>query len=199
MGLFGFFICEASQFDAWKEQAAKAQSSILRRIKTAFIVLTVLCVINMKIICSMSVVKDHLGSADSKFLGTRLLILIKESLYTLISAFTVGSDLYLTVEHHLVDTFGMDHETLHSWHFYRIQARLWELSILSISCLIVVVFNLVVWRPLNMKEAGIFTTSYAHLLDQDVLALVTGAEVTEVVSGNDSESEFSSEKESISS
>merc|ERR1712110_1375770 len=79
--LFDLILAESEQFPSWKALTAAMQLTLLQRVKTAFIVLTGLCIINMKIICRMTVIKQHLGNADLKFLGTRLLILVKETLF----------------------------------------------------------------------------------------------------------------------
>jgi len=149
--IFDFCIAEAVQFESLAERVGTFQQSVFETISTVFSALTMLCVINMFIICKVSTIESHLGKANQKFLGTRLLLLCGEIQEKIIAAFTVGKPLYHQVELHATQY----NIPIHRWKFSEEQAHLFHLSLLNFECLVVVIFNLYSWYHLDIEKSKI--------------------------------------------
>jgi len=137
----------------WQQVIQTLYQNFQDSISLLFSALTVLCVLNMFFICRMAMIKKKLGNANLKFTGTRLLILALEIQGKLINCFTVDSSLYTTAQKfkdELPDWFP-----LKRWAFFKMQAHLFNLSLLNIECLIVVVLNVQTWRTLDLEKSGI--------------------------------------------
>jgi len=144
---------QSEKLDGWHRIVSDLHENFQDSISLVFSALTVLCVLNMFVICSMTMIKSRLGNANLKFTGTRLLILALEIQGKLIDAFTVGQGLYTTAQE-FKDKLP-DWVPLKRWVFSKEQAHLFNLSILNIECLIVVVLNVHTWSSLDLQESGI--------------------------------------------
>jgi len=163
--LFSFVIAEAEQFETYAGIASSLQSDALQSVSTVFSALTILCVINMIIICQISVIKDKLGDANMKFTGTRVLLLAGEVQARVISAFTVGSTLYEKAEQFSSELHKKVQIYIHEWSFSDEQAHLFHLSVLNFECLLVVIFNLITWYWLDLERSGIM--NFKHFTKPD--------------------------------
>lgn len=140
-----FALAEAVAGSDPKYQTAGAliQDKVLGFIGPVFTVATVLCVYNMIIIGKMDDVKKRLGSANMKFQGTRALLLLGQIQLQVLSGLVVGSKIYLQIKkapepiNKLADHF----------HLSTYRANLLHAALLNFECLLVVVFNRIVWKP----------------------------------------------------
>merc|ERR1712032_582209 len=137
----------------WQKLVTDLHDSFSESINVAFAALTLLCVMNMVIICRMQMIEEKLGNANLKFTGTRLLILALEIQGKLMDAFTVDSKLYNTAEKYR--SLLPDWVPFKKWSFSTEQAHLFNLSLLNIECFLVVVLNYWTWHSLNLKDSGI--------------------------------------------
>eukprot|EP00419_Tripos_fusus_P046717 CAMPEP_0172831030 /NCGR_PEP_ID=MMETSP1075-20121228/22674_1 /TAXON_ID=2916 /ORGANISM="Ceratium fusus, Strain PA161109" /LENGTH=319 /DNA_ID=CAMNT_0013673417 /DNA_START=545 /DNA_END=1501 /DNA_ORIENTATION=- len=144
---------KAMDLNAWQDLVAQVHTTFEDSISLVFAAMTVLCVINMFVICSMKMITDRLGNANLMFTGTRLLILALEIQGKLLDAFTVDRTLYNTAQ--VYKDKLPEWVPLKRWSFSTEQAHLFNLSILNIECLFVVVLNYFTWSSLNLEESGI--------------------------------------------
>mmetsp|Transcript_50211 Transcript_50211/g.101027 ORF Transcript_50211/g.101027 Transcript_50211/m.101027 type:complete len:460 (-) Transcript_50211:357-1736(-) len=149
--IFTFITAEVEQFESFEAMANKLQETALQSVSTVFSAITLLCVVNMFIICRMSIITDKLQKANQKFMGTRLLLLAGEIQAKIIAAFTVNSALYNHVEKHAQKL----NFPIHKWNLTDEQSHLLHLSLLNFECLVVVIYNLVAWYQLDIEKAGI--------------------------------------------
>merc|ERR550532_3801955 len=77
--------------------ADRVQNAISSTFGIVFGVLTILCIINMKIICDMRDITNKLAKASMMFVGTRILLLVSDNQGMAIEAFTVEAPLYQTM------------------------------------------------------------------------------------------------------
>jgi hypothetical protein len=144
-------VAESKVFEVWEDTAQQVSTLILTSMDSLFIGLTVICVLNMIFICRMQDIKNHLGNANLKFSGTRLLLVIAQVQLQIISAFQVGSEMYHKldskkdlVSNVLQDAANVDFD-LKRLDFSEYSAHLLHLSLLGLECLAVVIFNRVEW------------------------------------------------------
>lgn len=146
---FGVALLLQMQQDDARVFTDKVEEKLQDKIKTVFSVVTILCVVNMKLICKLKDVKTSMGNANLKFQGTRLLLLIAQVQSQVIEAFTVDAKMYKVVQEKS-EQYDLD---LHVLSLSQYQARLLHVALLSIECLAVVLFNRIVWR-LNKEQMG---------------------------------------------
>lgn len=152
---FDFIIAEARTYESYSVAAETLQSEISSKLGLVFGVLTILCVVNMKIICGMKDITDKLAKAGVMFMGTRILLLISDNQAMLVEAFTVNSTLYSkAMEAKSTLWFRND---LPEWNFYEHQAHMFHLALLNLECLVVVVFNVIVWRSLDVERSELMS------------------------------------------
>merc|ERR1740123_377209 len=89
-----FVICEVRTHESYQVAAENLQNQMSDKMQTVFIVLTILCVVNMKIICDMKDITDKLAKASMMFMGARILLLISDNQAKFVEAFTVNSTMY---------------------------------------------------------------------------------------------------------
>jgi len=127
-----------------KEMSDQIQLKVLSKIGPVFAFATILCVVNMLIIGKMKDITDHLGNANMKFQGTRLLLLIAQIQPQILSGITTGSKLYEAVQQN-AEKFHLE-GYLERWTFTDYQSKLMHVSLLSLECLVVILFNRVFWK-----------------------------------------------------
>jgi len=150
--LFDFVASVMQENPAMKATADKMEAQFMSQIGSVFTFVTILCVINMQIVCKMQDIRDKIGNATLKFHGTRLLLLVAQIQPQILNALTVGSPLYLKSttflqKHHL-------EKYLHSWTFTENQSRLLHAALLNYWCLFVAIFNAWVWKMKHEDIAG---------------------------------------------
>lgn len=113
------------------DSAKLQEKSVLveEKVSTVFSVLTLMCVYNMAIICKLKYVKDNLGNASMKFLGTRFLLLVGQMQLQIIMRISAAREQL---------PFLPD--------LSEFRVRLLHSSLMSIECLIVVLFNWYAWE-----------------------------------------------------
>lgn len=124
-------------------------------ITTIFSVFTILCIINMFIICRSPIVRAKLGEANLKFLGTRVLLLVLDVQQKVLDAFVYGSMLFDKMD----DIQGKLNisQTRFNIHSYRHSdelSKLKNLTLLNVWILAVAVLNLVMWHKLDLERSG---------------------------------------------
>lgn len=122
---------------------------------TIFSAFTILCVLNMAIICHSPIVRHKLGGASLKFLGTRILLLVMDMQQKLLDAFVYGSELY----DHVQNVGGklsinMPAVAIHNLEHSDELSKLKNLTFLNVWILIVAIFNLAMWSSLDLERAG---------------------------------------------
>lgn len=132
--------------------------TVARHVSTAFTTLTIICVLNMLIICRSTIITHHLGNANLKFLGTRMLLLVRDIQFKVIDAFIVGSALHSMVE----ERFNSIDLGIEWVRFNSFRAHLLNLSILNLECLYVVIFNWFAWHTLDVERAGLLEESLSN-------------------------------------
>jgi len=143
--LVAFGLAELVHHDLLMGETSEFQHKLLAKVSTVFAALTVVCVINMLIICSMQSVRDRLGNANLKFAGTRALLLVGELQSRVLDFFTIGAPV-LSQMKKIPYLSEISHLATQNWTFSPVQARLLHLSLLNIESLCVVLFNLHVWH-----------------------------------------------------
>eukprot|EP00406_Dinophysis_acuminata_P030650 CAMPEP_0179358508 /NCGR_PEP_ID=MMETSP0797-20121207/78965_1 /TAXON_ID=47934 /ORGANISM="Dinophysis acuminata, Strain DAEP01" /LENGTH=575 /DNA_ID=CAMNT_0021073769 /DNA_START=26 /DNA_END=1753 /DNA_ORIENTATION=- len=126
---------------------------VARHVSTAFTTLTIICVLNMLIICRSSIITHHLGNAN-----IRMLLLVRDIQFKVIDAFIVGSTLHSMVEEKF-NSIDLGIEWVRLNHF---RAHLLNLSILNLECLYVVIFNWFAWHNLDVEKAGMLEESLSN-------------------------------------
>merc|ERR1740121_3172763 len=161
-----FIICEGRVITSYGEQLEKLQVAMSSRLDVVFMCMTILTVINMKMICDMKDITRKLAKASLMFLGTRILLLLSDNQALFVQAFTRESAMFAKVEEYKEKLpFKND---LPDWNFYSNQAHLFNLSLMSIECLIVVAFNIFAWKSLNIEESEIMSKLEERTLDEEV-------------------------------
>mmetsp|Transcript_33840 Transcript_33840/g.89713 ORF Transcript_33840/g.89713 Transcript_33840/m.89713 type:complete len:451 (+) Transcript_33840:93-1445(+) len=157
-----FAICFMQEHPEHKALADQIEITALSKIGPVFAFATVMCVANMLIVGKMKDITDHLGNANMKFQGTRLLLLIAQIQPQVLSAITVGSHLYQVLQAN-AEKYHLD-GWLEAWTFTDYQAKLLHASLLNMECLIVIVFNRVFWT-LDDAQMGALLTRGAPVSD----------------------------------
>jgi len=118
------------------------QMLLVSSLQAAFIALTVVCIINMFLVCTMNSVQTKMPNANCKFTGARMLLIMAPLQKHGLSAFTFGSPVNMHVEHLLgrKDLAFFTPEVSYLVHFTLL---IWE-------CLAIVIMNFIWWRPWDM-------------------------------------------------
>jgi len=158
-GVFDLVVTWLQETPQRKDFAEKVEQQVLSKVGTIFIFVTLLCMINMVAVSRVRDIKDHLGNANLKFLGTRLLLLIAQIQPKVLSAITVGSPLYEKVRSsadslHLQARFGIN---LDDWTFNEHQADLAHVSLLNVEGIIIALLTICFWQlKEDQKKALMF-------------------------------------------
>merc|ERR1740123_642343 len=150
-----FVICEVRTYESYQVAAENVQNQLSSKMQIVFMCLTVLCVVNMKIICDMKDITDKLAKASMMFMGARILLLISDNQAKFVEAFTVNSTMYnqyMDVRGKLA--FSND---LPDWNFYQHQSHMFHLAMLNVECLICVIFNVIAWRSLDVEKSELMS------------------------------------------
>jgi predicted ABC-type exoprotein transport system permease subunit len=158
-GIFDLAVSWMQEKPQYKEMADQLEVTVLSKVGPIFIFVTLLVMVNMVLVSRVRDIKEPLGNANLKFLGTRLLLLIAQIQPKVLAAITVGSPLYEKVSStaeklHLQERFGLD---LSYWTFNGHQAELAHASLLNIECIIIAVFTIFFWQlDAHQREALMF-------------------------------------------
>jgi len=118
------------------------RDTLFTNLDNVYAFLTIVAVLNMLIICRSEAIQSRLGwSANLKFQGARLLLLVSVIEEEVLDAFTKGDPLH----EKLADRLRLPSFTEH-------QAHLLHLSLLSIWCLIAAVLNHLSWWYFDIKD-----------------------------------------------
>mmetsp|Transcript_60337 Transcript_60337/g.127788 ORF Transcript_60337/g.127788 Transcript_60337/m.127788 type:complete len:449 (+) Transcript_60337:69-1415(+) len=129
--------------DSWRQyQMEQIKSKIMPKVEPVFTVATILCVINMLIICRMSEIKKSLPSANLKFQGVRILVLISQIQMQVLLGLKVGGQFYNLVTEHLPDKYQ---GWVKYWDLSEYRAELLHACLLCYECLLVAIFNSCFW------------------------------------------------------
>eukprot|EP00927_Polykrikos_kofoidii_P033360 TRINITY_DN2820_c0_g3_i1.p1 TRINITY_DN2820_c0_g3~~TRINITY_DN2820_c0_g3_i1.p1 ORF type:complete len:467 (+),score=60.41 TRINITY_DN2820_c0_g3_i1:71-1471(+) len=149
---FGNLAITMTQEDeAYRAVAAQFQLKFETFLGPVFAFLTILCVANMILVSSLQDVKDDLPGCNSKFLGTRIMLLVSQLQLNICKAFVKGMPLYKAVRHVVNKPAAQKHipqfviDLLHRWTFSEFQANLLHSSLLTLECLFLVIFNTRIW------------------------------------------------------
>jgi len=170
---FDFIVCESRIITSYGDQLESLQGLISGKLDVVFLVLTVLCVINMKLICDMKDITDKMKNASLMFMGTRILLLVADNQALFITAWTLESPLYENVVMKLQSSNATF--SLPDWNFHTNQAFAFHLSLVNIEVLLCVAYNIFAWRNLNVEESEILKDTEERDLD-DVLEDLPPAE-----------------------
>mmetsp|Transcript_59839 Transcript_59839/g.129667 ORF Transcript_59839/g.129667 Transcript_59839/m.129667 type:complete len:479 (-) Transcript_59839:33-1469(-) len=154
VSLLNFFTAEAAVDESYELIADKVDDNVRKTLKSVFLVITVLCVINMSIVTRMEAITEHLGNANMKFMGTRLLLIIAQVQSVVILAFTVGSPSYRFLSEHAEKLGLVEH--VRAWEFSEYQALFVHTSLLSFESLLVVILNTLTWHLSQAHEDSLF-------------------------------------------
>jgi len=142
----------------YKDKAALVEDKFIGKVGIVFTFVTLLCMLNMVLISKIADIKDNLGNANLKFLGTRLLLLIAQIQPQVLTGLTVGSPLYMTVRDH-VAKFHLE-EYFDRWTFTTNQAKLAHAAALNYECLLVSLVTICFWLlKEEQKKALMFDAS----------------------------------------
>lgn len=117
------------------DEHSDVTAMIEMRLGTAFSIVTILCIMNMYVVCETSFITNVLGDANMKFLATRALILISQIQLRALEMLVRDPDA-VTGTSWLKDFFNLS--------VYRM--RLLHSSLLTIECFGVVIYNLIAWN-----------------------------------------------------
>merc|ERR1712150_138254 len=142
-----------------------------------FTFVTLLCMANMIMVSKTRDIRDCLGNANLKFLGTRLVLLIAQIQPQVLNAVTKGSSLYTSVHTKVLPVLEEKFPKLDVikyfsyWTFSERQADLAHVCLLNVEGLIVVIATLLFWRLTEEQKE--------KLIAHDSQAMVTAREDTE--------------------
>lgn len=137
--------------DAYRSVAAQFQRKFASFMGPVSAFLTIMCVVNMILASSLQDVKNDLPGANSKFLGTRVMLIVSQMQLSVFKAFVKGMPLYEGLRRAVNKPAAQNHiphfviDIIHSWKFSEFQANLLHSSLLTIECLLLVIFNTRVW------------------------------------------------------
>eukprot|EP00928_Gymnodinium_smaydae_P081227 TRINITY_DN64782_c0_g1_i1.p1 TRINITY_DN64782_c0_g1~~TRINITY_DN64782_c0_g1_i1.p1 ORF type:complete len:470 (+),score=85.27 TRINITY_DN64782_c0_g1_i1:72-1481(+) len=163
-----------SEFPAYSEQAANFQDSILAKTDTVNAFVTMGGVVNMFVIGNLEDITEVMGSANMKFNGTRLLLLISQIQLTLLKVFTVDSKLH----DNFMDALGAHPEykdlpitkwLISAFNFSSYQASLFHSSLLAFECLFVALLNYCAWRKNDYVKIIAHASKASSNLNQPLL------------------------------
>jgi len=111
---------------------------------SAFVLLTILSVMNMVIMTGTYIVTDKLGNANKKFLGARVMLLTSEIAPKIVDAFEVETPLHTMLMPIL--------QYMPFLHMNKGHAEMLKVAILNSACLVTVIMNAVFWNDVNINE-----------------------------------------------
>mmetsp|Transcript_38936 Transcript_38936/g.70261 ORF Transcript_38936/g.70261 Transcript_38936/m.70261 type:complete len:458 (-) Transcript_38936:74-1447(-) len=156
--IFDITVTYLQEQPKYKDQAAMIEDKFIAKVGIVFTFVTLLCMLNMVLISKIADIKDHLGNANLKFLGTRLLLLIAQIQPQVLNGLTVGAPLYLTVRDH-VAKYHLE-EYFDRWTFTTNQAKLAHAAALNYECLLVSFVTILFWLlKEEQKQALMFDAS----------------------------------------
>jgi len=160
-----FIVCEFRIMTSYALALESVQTAVSAKLDLVFLVFTILCVINMKLVCDMKDITRKLAKASLMFLGTRILLLISDNQALVVNAFTVESSMYAKVLKMRGELSFSD--SLPDWNFHSHQAHLFHLSLVSVEVLICVLFNIFAWKGLDFDASGIMRNSEERGLEEE--------------------------------
>jgi len=134
---------EMETFPQTLRLAEKVESQLLSSLRMVFALLTIVCVVNMLVICKMERVEEKMPRANAKFTGARMLLVVMEVQKSVLSVFTFGSPFNLRVK----QVLGHEGFTLFSPERY----FLLHVTLLTWECLGIVALNFFWWKPWSME------------------------------------------------
>ncbi|CAE8585796.1 unnamed protein product [Polarella glacialis] len=142
--IFDISVTYLEENPKYQSTAEEIENTFITKVGTIFTFVTLLCMINMILISKLRDIKDNLGNANLKFLGTRLLLLIAQIQPQILSAITVGHPLHenlrpVSVKYHFEEYYDR-------WTFTDYQAKLAHASVLNVECLVVVLVTCFFWQ-----------------------------------------------------
>lgn len=146
-----FVITVMQEDDKFISIAAGFQEKLASFMGPVSATLTIMCVVNMSIAANLQDVKNVLPGANSKFLGTRIMLIVSQLQLSVFKAFVKGMPLYRALRRAVHTPTAQNNipqfliDILHSWKFSEFQANLLHSSLLTIECLLLVIFNTRVW------------------------------------------------------
>jgi len=114
---------------------------------SAFVLLTVVSVVNMFIMTRTFIITDKLGDVNKKFIGVRVMLICSEIVPKVVEAFEVGTPLYtqlLPVTNYV-----------RFLHINKAQAEMLKVAILNTACLVTVLMNYYFWKDVDVEDAGL--------------------------------------------
>jgi len=114
---------------------------------TAFVLLTVLSVVNMVTMTRTFIITDKLGDVNKKFIGARVMLNCSEIVPKVVEAFELGTPLYtqlLPVTNYVS-----------CLHLNKAQAEMLKVAILNTACLATVIMNYFFWKDVDVEDAGL--------------------------------------------
>jgi len=151
MGLFRTFVsfitAELETFSQTIGIAEKLEEQMLDSLQAVFIVLTVICVVNMFIVCKMDSVQTKMPNANSKFTGARMLLIFVEVQKNVLLVFTFGSPFNVRIKH-IIGHEGLTFFSPEVFFLVHVTLLIWE-------CLAIVIMNFIWWKPwsLDVEQA----------------------------------------------
>lgn len=124
---------------------------------TIFSVFTMLCIVNMIIICHSPIVKHRLGEANLKFLGTRILLLVLDVQQKVLDACMYSNALWEKMEDKdgkVVLPGGALNVDLASFKHSEELGKLKNLTFLNFWILLVALLNLALWWKMDLQHSG---------------------------------------------
>lgn len=120
---------------------------MLDSLQAVFIVMTVICVVNMFIVCKMDSVQTKMPNANSKFTGARVLLIFAEVQKNVLSVFTFGSPFNVQIKR-ILGHEGLTFFTPELFFLVHVTLLIWE-------CLAIVIMNFIWWKPwsLDVEQA----------------------------------------------
>jgi len=137
-----FITAELETFSQTIGIAERLEEQMLDSLQFVFVVLTVICVVNMFIVCSMDSVQTKMPNANSKFNGARMLLIFAEVQKNVLSVFTFGSPFNVHIKH-LVGNEGLTFFTPEVFFLVHVTLLVWE-------CLAIVIMNFIWWKPWDL-------------------------------------------------
>lgn len=155
--IFDFVVTYLQEQPQYHTAAEKLQTAVLGNVGVIFSFVTLLCMLNMVMVSRVKDMKDNLGNANLKFLGTRLLLLIVQIQPQVLAAITKDSKTFHTAKS-FVDKFGLQervHFHFDRWTFSSHQAMLFHVSLLNFEGLVVALLTAYFWRLDRAQRAAL--------------------------------------------
>lgn len=147
----------------YKDIAMQIEEKALTKVGAIFTFVTLLCMVNMVLVSKVRDIRDNLGNANLKFLGTRLLLLLAQIQPQVLNGVTVGSTMYQSIRNSLATResypFGFTPTQVEGyfdqWTFTAYQSKLLHAALLNYECLIVVLVTICFWRLTDEQKASL--------------------------------------------